>query len=132
MHLLWSTGSSLLNPITMQTNLSKEDVMNSVRVFKTRRDDLLHEDTDTFDHHLERFVEFCRQNPLVQRVLAPLQSKFSIDAEEWWNIACQREGKIAFPSDLDEELVLRYHILEQAASNENLVFRFGIAQGQRK
>jgi hypothetical protein len=106
--------------------------MNSVRIFKTRRDDLLHEDTDTFDHHLERFIEFCRTNPLVQRVLTPLESKFSIDAEGWWNAACKHEGKITFPSDPDEELILRFHILEQAASNENLVFRFGVAQGQRK
>jgi hypothetical protein len=106
--------------------------MNSMRIFKTRRDDLLHEDTDTFDHHFERFIEFCRQNPLVQRVLAPLESKFSVDAEAWWNAVCKHEGKVTFPSDPDEEIILRYHILEQAASNENLVFRFSVAQGQRK
>lgn len=116
----------------MQTNLSKEEVVNSVRVFKSRRDDLLHEDTDAFDHHLERFLALCRANSLVQRVLAPLEGKLSVDVDGWWNDASQREGKITFPSDPDEELILRYRVLERAAGNENLIFRFGIAQGQRK
>lgn len=62
----------------MQAELSKEELMYSVRVFKTRRDDLLHEDAAAFDHHLERFIEFCRTNPLVQRVLSPIEGRFNM------------------------------------------------------
>ena len=37
----------------------KEEVLNSLRKFKSRRDDLLHEDVSTFNHHFERFLEYC-------------------------------------------------------------------------
>jgi hypothetical protein len=114
------------------TNLSKEEITNYLRIFKTRRDDLLHEDPDTFDHHLERFVEFCHANPLVQQVLAPLEGKYNPDVDSWLEAATEYDSRLAFPPDHDEEFVLRYKVIERAAENENLVFNFGAARGQHK
>jgi len=116
----------------MAANFSADEITNHLRVFKARRDDVLHEDPDTFDHHLERFVEFCRMNPLVQRVLAPLEAKYSPDAGAWLETASQRYSKLAFPSDHDEEFILRYRVLEKAAAEENIVPSFGAAHGQHK
>ena len=39
--------------------LAKDEVANSLRTFRNRRDALLHEDVAMFDHHFERFLEFC-------------------------------------------------------------------------
>lgn len=116
----------------MAANFSGDEITNYLRVFKSRRDDLLHEDPDMFDHHLERFIEFCRSNPLVQQVLAPLEAKHNPDAGAWLEAASEHYAKIAFPSDHDEEFVLRYRILEKAAEEENVVLGFGAAHGQHK
>ena len=115
-----------------QANWSKEEIANFLRVFKIRRDDLLHEDTSAFNHHLERFIEFCRTNPLVQQVLAPIEGKFELDVEGWWSAACEYDGKLSFPSDPEEELILRYRIIERAALDPGLIYRFGMAREQRK
>lgn len=116
----------------MPNNLSKEEINNSLRIFTTRRDDLLHEDADTFDHHLERFVEFCHVNPLVQQVLTPLEAKYNPDADAWLEAATEYDSRITFPSDHDEEFVLRYRVIEKAAENEHLVIDFGAARRQHK
>jgi hypothetical protein len=118
--------------MSTRTNLSKDEITKSLRIFKTRRDDLLHEDAATFDHHLERFIEFCRTNPLVQQVLAPLEEKFTVDADAWWGTACEYDVKLNFPPDPDEELILRYHIVEKASLDTNLIFNFGVVRDQSK
>lgn len=116
----------------MSTDLSSDEVTSALRVFKARRDSLLNEDGDTFDHHLERFIEFCNTNSLMQRVLAPLAEKFNLDADAWLNEACEHYAKLKFPSDPDEELILRYRVIEKAASNEHLAMKFGFARGHHK
>src|ERR1043165_3562528 len=116
----------------MATELSKEEVVDALRGFKARRDNLLHEDEAAFTHHLERFVEACRTNPLVRTVLAPLEAKFNLDVDAWIQAVCEHEAKLGFPTDPDQELVLRYRVIEKAAEDENLIFRFGIARGSHK
>jgi hypothetical protein len=116
----------------MTTELSKEELVGALRVFKTRRDNLLHEDGTTFDHHLERFVEVCRTNALVQRVLASLEAKFDVDVEAWLEAAGKRNAKLSFPADPDQELILRYRVIEKAAEDENFILRFGISRGAHK
>lgn len=112
--------------------LSNEEINKYLRIFKTRRDDLLHEDSDTFDHHLERFVEFCHTNPLVQQVLAPLEGQYNPDVDAWLEAATEYDSRLTFPSEHDEEFVLRYRVIEKAAENEHLVINFGAARGQHK
>lgn len=112
--------------------MSTEEITKFLQLFKRRRDDMLNEDADTFDHHLERFIQFCRTNPLVRRVLDPLEGKVSVDANAWLEAVCEHDAKVTFPDDLDEELLLRYRVLERAAEDDHLRFRFGVAQGQRK
>ncbi len=116
----------------MTADLSKDEVMNALRNFKSRRDDLLHEDADTFEHHLQRFIDFCRQNVVVQKVLAPLAGKFNPDVDTWLETTNQYNAKVSFPSDPDEEFILRYRITERAAHDEHLVISFGAARGQHK
>ena len=91
----------------MTVDLSKDDVSASIRAFKTRRDNLLHDDTATFDHNFERFLDFCRTDSLARRVLSPLESRSTVDLDVWWTEATQGPPKLSFPSDSDEELSLR-------------------------
>lgn len=116
----------------MPDELSKDEVMNALRNFRIRRDDLLHEDADTFEHHLQRFVDFCQQNPVAQKVLTPLVEKHNLDVDAWLEITNQHNAKVSFPSDPDEEFILRYRLTERAAEDEHLVISFGAARGQHK
>lgn len=116
----------------MVDNFSKDEITDSLRVFKTRRDDALHEDPDTFDHHLERFAQFCRQSRLVQQVIVPMESEHNPDVEAWLEASTEYNSKLTFPSDQDEEFVLRYRVILKAADDPHLVINFGAARGQHK
>lgn len=116
----------------MGSEFSTEEITNYLRVFKTRRDDLLHEDADTFDHHLERFIECCQMNPLVQRVLAPLQTAHNPDVDAWLQAAMEQDSKLVFPASSDEELILRFRVIERAATDSHVVLNFGIQRGHHK
>lgn len=116
----------------MNENLSKEKVTDSLRLFKSRRDDLLHEDVVAFGHHLQRFVELCRTDPLVQKVLNPIQKRVVINVKDWWKVALNRESNLVFPTDLDEELLLRFKIVESVFDKSGNLYNFGFAQGVRK
>lgn len=116
----------------MDQDLSKEHIINSLRLFKTRRDDLLHEDASAFDHHLHRFVEFCRTDPLIQRVVNPLRTRISVDVDEWWKNTLNHDSSISFPADPDEELLLRFAVLESVVQKTRDVHEFGFSQGVHK
>ncbi|HXG19413.1 MAG TPA: toll/interleukin-1 receptor domain-containing protein, partial [Methylomirabilota bacterium] len=73
-----------------------------------------------------------RLHSLAISCLIYAQASFNIDVDAWWNAAQKRDSKLAFPSNPDEEMILRYHIIEKAAENTELVFRFGVVQGQHK
>lgn len=113
-------------------NLSNDALTNFLRLFKTRRDALLHEDAETFDHHLERFIGLCRDNVLVQSVLAPLEAKFSLDVDAWLSAAFEHEAKLNFPIEEDDELILRYRILQKTVDDTHLPLHLGLAHGQHK
>lgn len=116
----------------MPIDLTKEDIITSLRGFKSRRDDLLHEDTAAFEHHLERFVTFCQTDTLVQRILAPLQNQFDINIDVWWTELLNSNDRPRFPSSTDHEFILRYRIIESAEKNPRYVSEFGISQGQHR
>lgn len=111
---------------------SKEEVLKSLRLFKSRRDNLLHEDVDTFEHHLQQFVEMCNTDPLVKSILDPLKDRYSPDIDAWWNERLQSESKLSFPSDPEEDLVFRYFLLESVEKNDSYLINFGISLGKRK
>lgn len=115
----------------MQKKLSKEEINNSLRYFKTRRDDLLHEDSSTFDHHLDRFLDICKNDTLVQRVLEPLNQQFRVDADDWWNEVKRSGGSIQFPNSQDEELLLRYSILKSLSEKSQDIY-FLPARGNKR
>ncbi len=117
----------------MNQELSKEAIANSLRLFKSRRDDMLHEDIAAFDHHLQRFVEFCQSDQMVFSVLRRLIERINVDTEQWWKSALDyEERKLVFPNDADEELVLRFKILESVAVNPRYLSKFGSVHGARK
>ncbi len=110
----------------------KEEVLNSLRKFKSRRDDLLHEDVSTFNHHFERFLEYCGTDPLVRGVLGPIEPNSTTDVGQWWNSATNRPPRLSFPADADEELALLYRIIKSVQEQPAHIFHLGIAHGQNK
>ena len=117
------------NPVS----LSKEEIVESLRIFRRLRDNLLHEDVAAFDHHCDRFLEFCGSDTLALGILAPLERKFETDVDAWWSGAtARRKATVSFPSDRNEELVLRYQIIKSARESDRRISYFGIAHGQRK
>lgn len=112
--------------------LNKEEVLNSLRQFKRRRDDLLHEDVATFDHNFERFLEYCDADLLARSVLSPIEAKSSTDVSEWWVSATHRPPRLSFPANADEELALRYRVIKSVKEQPAHIFQLGIAHGQNK
>lgn len=112
--------------------MDKNEIINSLRIFKNRRDDLLHEDSASFEHHLDRFVDFCLKDPLINKIMHPISTKYESDIDSWMKEVDERDGKIKFPDDPEEELVFRFRILEKAANDFNYVFRLGLAIGGEK
>ena len=110
--------------------MDKNTVTESLRRFVERRDDLLHEDEDGFNLHLSRFVELCEHDEFIQSVLLPILKKCSPDVGEWWKQLSNNE--INFPSNPDEELVLRYSILQSVNQDPDKVFSFTFAFRKRK
>lgn len=110
--------------------MDKDEVTESLRRFVERRDDLLHEDESGFNLHLSRFLELFENDELVQSVISPVLKKHSPDADSWWNELSNNE--IGFPSDSDEELALRYSILQSVNQEPNKLYSFGFAFGKRK
>lgn len=112
--------------------MDKNEIVNSLRIFKNRRNDLLHEDSASFEHHLDRFVEFCLKDPLVNKIMQPISTKYETDIDSWMKEINEGDGKIKFPDDPEEELVLRFRILEKAANDFKYVFHLGLALGGEK
>jgi hypothetical protein len=113
-------------------NLSQEDITSSLRKFKSRRDSLLHEDVSTFDHHLTRFLQFCDEDPLITRVLEPIEEQSDVDIEAWWDEYTQSGGNLGFPSGEEEEMLLRLRLLQKMEGDRDTVFRFGVVQSVSK
>ena len=108
----------------------KEQVTKSLRLFTSRRDDLLHGDIDTFEPNFKRFCDFCQKDPLVQSVISPLEALYSIDVQSWWKKIQsddRDEMDLCFPEDPDEEFLLRYAILVDTEQQSDAGRRFGLA-----
>lgn len=116
-------------------DLNKEQITSSLRTFRTRRDALLHDDDSTFDHAIQRLVEYSQADELAKSVLVPQMEKFHPDAEAWWdeNISqSERGSKLSFPANQDEELALRYALLCFVAQDDHKLFSFGFHFGKMK
>lgn len=112
------------------SDISRTDVIDSLRRFKNLRDAMLHEDTNELEHHLQRFIEFCDKDSFVQTVLQPVMDSAKADVEEWWKqLAAQGDRRgieaIRFPPEPDDELALRYMILRDFVVGEKDIWAFG-------
>ena len=112
--------------------LSKDAINDSLRQFTARRDALLHEDTETFEHHLRRFLEFCRQDPLAKSVIEPVESQFENDIDAWWEKLNYQDRELPFPSGLDEEFIFFYRFLESIENQESRIWTFTHVVGKNK
>lgn len=111
--------------------LSREQIANSLRHFKSRRDSLLHDDVGTFEHQLSRFLEFCDQDSLANSVLQSADGR-GPDADAWCEAATKHEPETSFPPNADDEFALRLALLRSAAKDPNRIFQLGIANRQNK
>jgi hypothetical protein len=109
-----------------ESDHNSKQITNSLRDFKERRDELLHEDVNGFHHFAERFLAFCGSDPLVRRIVDPLRNKFeNYSADQWWTQGRESYRVSAFPDDKDHELILRFEILESVAGKMSRIHEFG-------
>lgn len=110
--------------------MDKDAITESLRKFVERRDDLLHEDPGGFTLQISRFMELCDNDELIKSVLTPVINKRSPDVDSWWKQLSNKE--IEFPANSDEELALRYSILQSVKNDSDKVYGFTFAYGKRK
>ncbi len=112
--------------------MDKDKITQSLRVFRERRDDLLHEDSSTFDLNVQRFLEFCDQDELVKPITDSIEKNPQMDGEAWWQRVASSEREISFPSNIDEDMALRLAILRSLAKNPRHIYSFSFAMGKSK
>lgn len=106
--------------------MTPQEITNSLQNFKDRRDDLMHEDVNGFDHLAGRFLDFCQNDALMQTILNPLKERFSnVEVNQWWESGRQSYQIPDFPADKDADLILRYKILESVRGQRAKLFEFG-------
>ena len=112
--------------------MDKDKITQSLRVFRERRDDLLHEDSATFELNVQRFLEFCDQDELVSPIIDAIEKNRQIDGEAWWKRVASSDREISFPSNMDEDMALRLAILRSLSKNPRHIFSFSFAIGKSK
>lgn len=112
--------------------MEKDKITQSLRVFRERRDDLLHEDTSTFELNVQRFLEFCDQDELIKPIVDSIEKRQKTDGEIWWQRVSSSEREISFPQNLEEDIALKLAILRLLAKNPRYIFSFSFAIGKSK
>jgi hypothetical protein len=112
--------------------MDKDKITQSLRVFRERRDDLLHEDSATFELNVQRFLEFCDQDELVSPIIDAIEKNQQMDGEVWWKRVASSDREISFPSNMDEDMALRLAILRSLSKNPRHIFSFSFAIGKSK
>jgi hypothetical protein len=110
----------------MKAEIPKEKLFEQLKTFKSRRDELLYEDADTFDHHLERFLEHVEVNPILTDSVASFGSH-TFDFDKWW-LELQNDrgsGRVKFPSDSTEEMAFRYQLMVGIQKDHGHLYTFG-------
>ena len=112
---------------------SRDQVTQTLRDFKRKRDNLLHEDESLFAEHLDQFLSLCQKDQILSSIILPVETKFTVDAVEWLKKLNDRNNNAkTFPDDHDEELALRLSIMKAVNNDDGLIFQIGIALGKRK
>ncbi|MCA9933339.1 MAG: toll/interleukin-1 receptor domain-containing protein [Anaerolineales bacterium] len=122
----------------IQNGLALKDVSRSLQRYKKLRDSVLHEDVVELDHHLRRAMEFCGSDFLTKSILEPVCNSNEVSSSTWWQQIEQNRSfrgdtqAIEFPSDVDEELALRYSILKDAVDSPRKITHLGFSLGETK
>ena len=113
-------------------DMTKDQINTSLQTFVRRRDELLHEDSATFEYSLKRFVDFCQKDNLAQQVLnqLPIMEEFNI--EDWWQQLSWQNADLHLPENSDEELIVQFKIITSLSTNPRRVFEIGMTFGKRK
>lgn len=116
------------------TEPTRKDILEHLKTFKARRDDLLYEDTESFAHHLERFVRHVESNPALKAFLDRIVASYPVNFNEWWADLQNegRHGKIQFPDDPEAEISFRYQLMRDIWENHSRIFSFGRHFGKSK
>jgi len=112
---------------------TKQEVTESLRRFKSLRDNLLHE--EDLSDHLHAILRFCQNDAFVQSVLAPHLGSRQIDVQAWLQGLKTENGwvrRLEFPDDPAEAMVLRYSVLQLADEDSDFISRLGMMLGKRK
>lgn len=115
----------------MNLDLSSKSISEALRIFKSRRDALLFDDSNTFAHQLDRFIQFIEKNAMAQSVLNSIHAE-NVGCDEWIESLNNDRKVLAFPDDPDKELQLRYEIIKAAQTNDNIIFLLGLTQRANK
>ena len=118
LHLLWPICKRYLVNKIMTNTLTKDLLSKSLRDFKSRRDSLLHSETNVLEHHLDRFIQFIENDFLAKQVMESLDVR-DVDTKDWWASVRKSRGKLSFPSVPDEELSLRYALIQEISQNSH-------------
>jgi len=117
---------------------NREQVTESLRTFKSRREAVLLDDETLFEHHLKALVAFLDQDPIAKQVLDELKGTAPIDFDAWWDKNLKQDDRrrrhnvdVEFPPSPDEDLLLRAQVVRLAAT-ENVVGHIGQLFGKYK
>ena len=110
---------------------SSDEISRYLREFNQARDGMLGEDAETFIDHAAQFLRICDRNPLLSSILAPILQRQIAITDSWWSAATAYRGsKTSFPDDPDEDIALRYHLLQEVVEKPSLLFSLAIARGR--
>ncbi len=111
----------------------KDQITRTLREFKRKRDNLIHEDEALFDQHLEQFLSLCQKDQILSSIIRPIEAKFTVDTAEWVKKLHNRNSSSEiFPDNLEEDLALRLRILKDVNNGDGLIVQVGHALGKRK
>lgn len=103
---------------------SKREVERSFRKFSDIVSDLMAARHQTWGNSFDHLMEHCRNDQIMQNVLAPLARNKNIDAVSWYQVAMSTTGSMVgtgrytLPYDDEERTALLYHFFVQIAEKK--------------
>ncbi len=100
--------------------LNRSAVIGSLKEFKSRRDDALHEDDAGFRHHLQRLVAFLDSDSLAAEAMRDHFGDPPANTESFWEQL--GGGEIALPTERGEELAIRLQLVREVVEDPKRLY----------